>query len=468
MNPHTTNLLENIDKYLDILDLTNQQISGPLCLNKFKYLRKLYCANNSINQLMNLPDTIEFINCSNNCISDFELNNLNSLKKINFEFNPIDSLIMYYSQSLKVPKKLPDSIKILHFPRNFNKPVELPEFTTDLKFGNEFNQPIQLTKYIKYLYLGNSFNQNLILGNSVEYLYLGNSFNQNLILGNSVIELCIDNDNFSSDLILSNNLTKLSVRSTKTKKIKLPDSIIDLKLGLNIKYFNSMKIPISLENLILFDNCANQNNSKPVVIKNFIKKLELTNSFDRNILLPESLKYLTFGSTGFFNKKLILPEQLEFLELGAYFNQHIIFPNSLKHLIINSELVPNVIIPNIKHLQITTENIHLIDYLPNSLESLVLINERSRTHIHKKIKRITEFANCLENLPNQLKKLKLEDKNKTHSHTMDIRNLPDSIEELELHFKFSGRITHIPEKLIKIAHYPKYKHKSDFDNYNKL
>lgn len=206
MNLHTINLLPK-QKELEILYINNLNIEGILCLKNFPHLRKLFCANNRISQLINLPESLEFINCSNNNINELELSG--QIIKLIIEYNPIESLIMSDCNFFNYSIKYPNSIKILHFGCGFNRPIKLPEFTTDLIFGDNFNQPILLTRYIDRLIFGHQFNQYVIIPNSVTYLYFGLLFNQNLFVPNSVIELCLSSC-FSSNLILSDGLINLT------------------------------------------------------------------------------------------------------------------------------------------------------------------------------------------------------------------------------------------------------------------
>lgn len=158
---------------------------------------------------------------------------------------------------------------------------------------------------------------------------------------------------------------------------------------------------------------------------------------------------------------------MKYLKLGKDFNQQIMLAESIESLILDCVLLPDVNIPNIKHLEILTTNKKLLDYLPDSIESLCLTNVIFPRNTKKNLCDFSEFSDCLDNLPNQLKKLKLCDKFKC-KHIKNIDNLPNSIEFIELNYNFNGRIRNIPNKLTKVKIKSNYKFQSDFANCEKI
>ena len=69
MNHITINILSNYDKNTKILNISNKKIEGILCLNDFKNLKKLNCSFNEITEIINLPYSLKYLDCSNNMTS---------------------------------------------------------------------------------------------------------------------------------------------------------------------------------------------------------------------------------------------------------------------------------------------------------------------------------------------------------------------------------------------------------------
>ena len=62
MNTNTENLLNEYQFDIIELDLSNKQINGVLNLDKFYNLTILYCGENQITNLDNLPNSLTVLN----------------------------------------------------------------------------------------------------------------------------------------------------------------------------------------------------------------------------------------------------------------------------------------------------------------------------------------------------------------------------------------------------------------------
>ena len=68
MNNITLKILSNYDKNTKILDISNKEIVGILCLKNFKNLEELNCSFNKITEIYYLPTSLKYLDCSNNKI----------------------------------------------------------------------------------------------------------------------------------------------------------------------------------------------------------------------------------------------------------------------------------------------------------------------------------------------------------------------------------------------------------------
>lgn len=118
-----------------------------------------------------------------------------------------------------------------------------------------------------------------------------------------------------------------------------------------------------------------------------LKQLSFDYIFNQSPILSASLTHLVLGCE--FNKQLILPANLTHLVLGFKFNQPLTLPTDLTHLTIDYYFSYYTDLPNIKYFKIDNDKDLFIDFLPDSLEELVLGNN---------------FESALNNLPNSIKK----------------------------------------------------------------
>ena len=109
MNINTINLLNNYQFDIIKLDLSSKQINGILNLDKFCNLTILYCNQNQITKLDNLPNSLRELYCYGNKITN--LDNLpNSLTKLNCAWNQITNL-----------DNLPNSLIMLNYEKVVKK-----------------------------------------------------------------------------------------------------------------------------------------------------------------------------------------------------------------------------------------------------------------------------------------------------------------------------------------------------------
>ncbi len=91
MNKQTINILNQYKPNITKLDINNKDIKGILDLSRFTKIEELCCSLNSIDELINLPETLITLNCMRNIIKD--LDNLpKNLKVLNCIANLISSL----------------------------------------------------------------------------------------------------------------------------------------------------------------------------------------------------------------------------------------------------------------------------------------------------------------------------------------------------------------------------------------
>lgn len=340
------------------IDIANLNIEGSLDLFKHKNTSVMICPNNKITKIINIPITIEFLNCSNNNITELNFspsavygisgnNKFTHKYKIDCRSNRIKAIynsmsvpqILSESENLKDLKKSYilldnfDELTILTFHSYFNEQInDLPQSITYLKLDHNFNQSIDnLPINLKYLSIENAYCYDTSLDNlpnGLETLYISHYF-----------QMQIDN--------LPNSLIKLTLGKMFDNTINnLPTNLIYLTTG---KKFNQ-----SVDNL-------------PELLE-YLTFGELFNQPVDN--LPKNLKYLEFGDN--FNYPVNhLPSNLDYLIFGFKFNQLVDeLPNSLTHLLFNvSAHITHFTLPiaklpeNLVYLQIPNET-HYIHKLP--------------------------------------------------------------------------------------------------------
>ena len=75
MELDTIELLKLFDSNILEIDISNKNIKGKLNLLKFNNLIKLKCQNNKITCIYNIPNSLEYLDCSNNLIKLIKVTN---------------------------------------------------------------------------------------------------------------------------------------------------------------------------------------------------------------------------------------------------------------------------------------------------------------------------------------------------------------------------------------------------------
>ena len=185
-----------------------------------------------------------------------------------------------------------------------------------------------------------------------------------------------------------------------------------------------------------------------------IKKLYIDYNVDANFIIPNTIKYLTFGFLP-RNKISCIPNSVTHLTFGFYFNHPIkgYIPNSVTHLVFDTYFNQDIkdCIPNsVTHLTFDTYfNQDIKDCIPNSVKYLVF-----GSNFNQNIK------NCI---PNSVKYLIFGD-----NFNQDIKDcIPCSVLTLGFGAGFNKRLNngttenYIPESVIHILF-----NKSILDNFD--
>ena len=412
----------NINYNTKILNISSNNLKGILNLKKFTELEELYCANNEITQIINIPCGFRYLNCSHNKISILD-NLSNGMKGINIKKNKITKL--YYNFKIK-PKKYPKTLKTISYAYHFDQPINnLPKSTKKICINANFVQTIDnLPPHLIELKIDGYFNQeinNLPVG--LMYLFLGMEFNKS-----------------------TNNL---------------PGSLLYLKLGLDFDQ-SLDNLPNSLKYLILNNHIYNSysfiNN-----LPNNLKYLKLSGGSDNDIVTDK-------------NKLIYLPSQLEFLilELGKFKNS-IKCPNTLKQITISKYYMINLF-DEYNKLKITEYIFSKHDnlaYLPKTINHLIIksINSNNSNNsnnfenmlkltpnitkltfnFHSEIYQISE-NNKHYKLPNTIKSIHICDNGMFQNKKISCIN--DNIEEIIL--ESYTQINYIPKKFHKLVKFQKF------------
>ena len=264
---------------IEILDISNKNITGILDLKRFKNLKELYCQNNEITKIININPELNIIHFQRNLITEFE-NRLYHLTEMCFSNNPL---------------------KKLYYPLNA-KPLKFPKYLEYLTFGKYYNYKLDnLPDTLIYLKLSCDYNKRILhLPESLTHLIFGCRFNKS-----------IEN--------LPNNLTHLTFGMDFNKSFnKLPENIKYLKFGYDFdKPVDCLEEGIKE---LIFDCSFNQNIDN---LPDSIEYLEFGYDFNQPFeKLPNNLKKLIFGES--FNKNIeYLPENIEYLKFGYDFDKNI-------------------------------------------------------------------------------------------------------------------------------------------------
>ena len=274
---------------------------------------------------------------------------------------------------------------IMPYCSEFNQPIIISENITRITFGDRFNKIVSIHKNVTHLTFGNNFNQKIIIPQNVTHLTFGNDFNQKIII--------------------PQNVTHLTFGRKFNQQVIIPDNVTHLTFYENFNPLNK--------------------------ISNNITNLIINNNYNKEIKIPENITHLTCKSCydSSFDQLNKLPINLTHLTIGKYFN-------------------PFIVLPNIKYIRLNCNNVNFMEFLPNSVEELVLENE---------------FNLELNNLPNSVKKISFYGNN----YDKEINCLPEFIEYIRLNKSYEKQIKKFPLNLKIIECYEKYKYIDDFkDKYN--
>lgn len=170
-----------------------------------------------------------------------------------------------------------------------------------------------------------------------------------------------------------------------------------------------------------------------VKLTNNLTHLAFGYSFNKHVILTNNLTHLSFGYE--FNQSICLTNNLIFVQFEYCFNRSINLPDTVLYLGLGGQFAQPIDIPNIKILSIGCNDKNIIDYLPNSLKTLILIYD---------------FNLPLNNLPNQLEQLMIINDYYNKNNNL-LNNLPISIEQIELGDYYSDLIYPISSVNLKIT-----------------
>jgi hypothetical protein len=197
---------------------------------------------------------------------------------------------------------------------------------------------------------------------------------------------------------------------------------------------------ISQYNKLIFSNytdvdiCIKTNNNFDSI---FFNKY-LGSKFNQKIDLPQNLTYINFGNN--FNQKVDLPPNLVHINFGDCFNQQVDLPQNLVHINFGYDFNQKINLPlDIIYLNINSNNKNLIDYLPDSIEELVLG---------------FNFNLELNDLPQSIKKIIFY----SYNYFYELNCLPSNIEYIQLPINYNKEIVKFPNKLKTIKCSNNYKY----------
>ena len=307
MNTDTILLLDEYDKNIEVLNISNKNIIGILDLDKFKNLKILYCQKNKITELINLPFNLEYLNFSNNEISklDFMLNNL---KDMEYNKNPLTHLT-FGDKFNKPITNLPNSITHLILGDNFDQDINnLQNNITHLIFGNNFNKQFNFTQFnnLQYVSFGKNFNKSNINGNMtniivqyydeinyLNYINIIDTDNIDIVRINKII--CENKNNFKYEFNKEDSLeyyNNATFRKLLKKKINIKEqlsldlsgchNIIDVSVLSNVNTLN-------LKDCWYIEDLSKLNNVYKIIIGNTYADYD--SWFDKSYCI-ENLKYI--------------------------------------------------------------------------------------------------------------------------------------------------------------------------------
>lgn len=353
----TTKILDEYDSSVKEMIINQCSILGLLDLKKFTNIKKLICSSNEIMRIVNLPETLEYLDVSFNSLKSINIENLKNLKYLKCSHNQLEQIILpygieffdcssnnfYYELTelnklinlntlilsfnglnkiniveLKKLKKLeivdnriknisniPDSLEYLDCSYNLgiNFNFELPEQLKILNCSNcNLNKLNNLPPSLNELVC--SHNQITRLDNlpcGLKTLYCRNNLLTNLDYLPDSLEVlfCGDNKNISNLDNLNSGLKELECKKLECKKYhgmtnfkNLPNNLNYLAFSLyDVSNIDLNNLPISIKwvNIEIIDSSENYQSLQFEKIPNFIDQLEISFYFDNKYCSKQEL-----------------------------------------------------------------------------------------------------------------------------------------------------------------------------------
>lgn len=266
----------------------------------------------------------------------------------------------------------------VRLPKKYNNPIDnLPDNITDLEINYNFKRDInRYPEELKRIYYGTSFNSSIDnlpdTVTTIIFNYHYSVFNIEIKKLPLLLEEIYLSYRYNKSLDSMKNLQylkKVTLCNFRYKNLNfLPDTVNFLRIT-DYNFNHYIEFPDNIEYLDLIE-CSKFN--KPIKAPQKLKYLSLGWKYNMRLdELPEGFLELIFNYNSVFNKSLDkLPSTTKKIIFGWYFNK------SLNNL------------PNIKHLELSVFFNQPLDFLPNSLKILKILND--------------EYTHPLYNLPTSI------------------------------------------------------------------
>ncbi len=149
--------LNSLSEDVEVIDVRFKNITYLPNITRFKNLQELYCANNKLSYLPDLPDTIKIISCSNNKITSLSRLPKN-LEMLYCDNNELTSLPI-----------LPENLQVLYC--DSNKLTFIPTFNDKVLIAFLYNNPICELINTYYINDSNLTKQSIRIINNFRHLY---------------------------------------------------------------------------------------------------------------------------------------------------------------------------------------------------------------------------------------------------------------------------------------------------------
>jgi hypothetical protein len=225
--------------------------------------------------------------------------------------------------------------------------------------------------------------------------------------------------------------------------------------------YDDPSICIQTNNRELHINYKENKFNQPLNLPHNITHLTFGDNFNQSIILPSELTHLTFGYI--FNQSIIIPSELTHLTFGWAFNQSVILPLNLTHLTFGENFNQSVILPlNLINLTFGYFFNQLVNWTPQNLTHLTFGHKFNQSVVlPPNLTYLTfgHFFNQILDLPTSIKYLKLS----SDYHQNIVDNLPNGLEELELHNIENLELSNLPSGIKKIVFYKYCKYNKELN-----